>query len=184
MKKMRGGGEEIPIGKYFPVDIGDLFSMIGNYDEYLSSHKIIVDYNYQNRHIILPDSYYYVIINQRNDIKELIIFKNNNNKLYKIITIRQKSRKEYGTTINDNYITKNDDTKYIKYYSGLPENYETSIILKLKNGQYDTLKNKAYYGNGMFTSKTESYLPKEDIEGYYNINEEQEITNNNSNIKL
>jgi hypothetical protein len=35
----------------------------------------------------------------------------------------------------------------------------------------------------MFTSKTETYLPKEDIEGYYNINEEQEPTTKNSNIK-
>lgn len=176
VKKMKGGGEIIHLQEYFPIDTGDIFSKIVKINYILETHYITLDIKYNfgsNYYINLPDNYYYVIVNSTNYIKELLIFKINDNNLYKIFTINQKTTSSLGTVITEPNIITHDITEKLTFVSGLPVLPWVSYHIFKINDNYDTIKTITYSGYSLFSSKYNTLLNKDTFTGYYNLNPKQ-----------
>jgi len=193
VRKMKGGGgEEINLRDYFPIDTGALFSKIEDFYRaqkdtvFIKNGTFLIhpirDYNKQPPYFalrLLVDNYNYVIIDEPNDIKTLLIFKiDENDYLIKIFTIHQKPRKELGTIINENNIILHSDTDKFKFQKGMPNfPLKTDIILKRKDNNYNTVAWSKYNLYSLISAKTTKHFQKDDIEGYYKYPEP--ITNTN-----
>jgi hypothetical protein len=180
VRKMKGGDViEINLREYFPIDTGTLFSTIEDFyykqtdtfikDKDTDKSKFLIhpirDYDERPPYFslrLLGDNYNYVIINKRYDMKDLLIFKIDGNNLYKIFTIRQKSREELGTIINENNIIPHSDTDKFEFVLGLPEfPWDSYHIFKIGD-RYES-----------YSSNSNSLLDKETVTGYYNLNPKQ-----------